>query len=89
MAREKRGLSEEELEVSYSGPALATNRFFVAIGVRGMRLAFAEQHSSDMKPKFRTAIIMSIPHALELRDLLNNMLKNVTVESVDAGQTIQ
>jgi len=89
MAREKRGLSENELEISYSGPALATIRFFASVGVGGMRLAFAEQHSSDMKPKFRTAIITSIPHALELRDLLNNMLKNVTVESVAAGQTIQ
>jgi len=89
MAEKKRGLSKNELEVSFPEPAMATNRFFVSLGPAGMRLAFAEQHGVDMGPKFRTAVIMSMPDAISLRDLLNNMLKNVTIESVASNQTLQ
>lgn len=89
MAKARKGLSKNELEISFSGPALATNRFFVSISPAGMRVAFAEQHSADMEPKFRTAIIMSIQDALAMRDLLNNMLKNVSTESASAGHTLQ
>ena len=87
MAKEKTELGENELEVAFSGPALATNQFFVSIGVDAMRLAFAERHGPDMKPKFRTAVIMSIPAAMKLCDLLNRKLKKVTGESAASGQT--
>jgi len=87
MAKTK-GLSRSELEIAYAGPAKATNRFYVSIGVGGVRIAFAEQHDPDMAPKFRTAVMLPMPDALALRDLLNETLKNVRVES-SAGKTVQ
>ena len=83
-----KGLSRSDLEIAYSGPAKAANRFYVSIGVGGMRIAFAEQHDPDMAPKFRTAVLLPMPDALALRDLLNGSLQNVRVES-SSGQTVQ
>ena len=51
---EGRTASTEELELAFSGPAVASNRVFMTLVGSGIRIAFTEQHG-DMTPQFRAA----------------------------------
>lgn len=69
-------VSERELEISFSGPAIACNRFFVSLTAGGaMRITFAEQRSQDAEPVFRSAVIFSMSDAIDFRNVLIRMLQ--------------
>jgi hypothetical protein len=68
-------VSEAELAVVNSGPAILTNRFYVTIAPYGVRIAFTERTSKEQIPAFRTAVVMSIQDGISLYKLLQNQLR--------------
>ncbi len=86
-----RGLSEQELELAYSGPAMAANRLFVTITPSGVRITFAEQTGPGKPAHFRTAVIMSIQDGIALRDVLSKTLKDAeaAIEKTTAAPAAQ
>lgn len=52
-------VSEKELDEAFSGEAVLTNRFTIAIIASNLRIAFMEQYAPD-KMIFRSAVTMSI-----------------------------
>jgi hypothetical protein len=70
-----RALTKEEFNVSNSGPAILTNRFYIAYGAWGVRIAFAEQQVEDTPAAFRTAVVMSIQDGIALYKSLQQLLK--------------
>lgn len=74
------GVSDEEMAVAYSGPALATNKFYVSITSGGVRIAFAEVNPQVRLPAFRTAVMLPFPDALTLAELVNRLVhENVQI----------
>lgn len=75
-AGESIAVSDQEMEAAYSGPAVASNRFFTTIGVGGaVRIAFAEQRSPNAIPVFRSAVILQMEDAIAFRNLLIRILR--------------
>jgi hypothetical protein len=64
--------SEEELKSVLDGPAVYSNKFFVSIGAV-VRITFSEQ-LPDLPPNFRSAVVLSSQDAIELKNLLQEML---------------
>ncbi len=75
-----RALSQKELEIAFSGPAVLTNRFYVTIGAYGIRISFTEVQNNDADPVFRTGCVMCIQDGIRLKNLLQEMLKDVEAE---------
>jgi hypothetical protein len=74
----------KEQEISFSGPSIFCNRFFVSIGPV-VRIAFAEQDFTQPgDPKFRTAVALHPVDAIALYRLLDAMLKPIA-EQLDAA----
>ena len=73
-------VSDEELRIAFSGPALFSNKFWSTVGPYGIRLAFAEGSGPKVPPQFRAAVVLSFLDALELRDLLVRQLEKVRIE---------
>lgn len=69
------GLSQEEAQAAFSGPAPMANRFYVHIAPNGVRITFCEQGSVDSGYYFRSAALVSIADARSLRDLLTELLE--------------
>jgi len=74
----KKLISDEDYKAMYSGPAVATNRFFLTITQDGARLAFMEQYGEKVPAQFRTAVSLSFANLQHLRDLLDRQLKRIT-----------
>jgi len=64
--------SKEELDSVLDGPAIYSNKFFVSMS-GAIRISFCEQ-LPDLLPRFRAAIAMSHQDAIELKNLLQDML---------------
>jgi len=79
----RRPLSEEELEVAWSGPAVHSNRFYVNMGPT-IRLSFCEQATPNARPLYRTGVVMSIQDAIALANLLKDMLREVEADIAKA-----
>lgn len=75
MVEDVRKPSEIELETSNAGPAIFSDRLVIRVGGPGVRIAFCEESDPGKPPMFRSAVLLSIPTALQLRDLLVSMLK--------------
>ncbi|HEX9808384.1 MAG TPA: hypothetical protein VGC25_02100 [Alphaproteobacteria bacterium] len=75
-------VTEDELKAAFGGPAIHSNKVYVSLLPMGARLAFMEQLREKVPPTFRAAVFLNIPDVLALRDLLNRILKNVTLEIV-------
>lgn len=75
--QKRQPVSDAELVLSYEGASLHTNRFFASVVAAGLRLAFMEQYGQKVPPQFRTAVLMSVPDAIALRDMLNRVLKDL------------
>ncbi len=69
-----RPVPQDELDVSFSGPAPAANRFFINIGPTGVRIAFTEQVPNSSKNYFRSAATLSIIDATQLHQVLSKMM---------------
>lgn len=91
-AGESTQVSDREMDISFSGPAIACNRFFATLTPGGaMRIAFAEQRSPDAEPVFRSAIIFSMQDAIAFRNLLIRLLKEpeAAIEEAMSAQEAQ
>jgi len=78
-------LSEDELRAAFAGPAFHSNKIYLSITGSGARLAFMEQQGEPVPPTFRTAVVLSLPDALALRDLITRMLSENGGSSVEGG----
>lgn len=83
MADEQEGLNgaeagawteERELEIAFSGPAVFANRFWVTFDANTARISFMERSATGAEQHFRTAVAMSLPDLVSLRDLLTELL---------------
>lgn len=72
-------VSDEELRVSFAGPAFHANKMYVSLMGAGFRITFTEQYGDVVPPVFRTAVILSIPDSLALRDVLIRQLEKIEV----------
>jgi hypothetical protein len=73
-------VSEDELQIAFSGPAIASNKVYVTLSPGGIRIAFTEQRTSAAQPSFRSAVMMNFQDAIALRNLLSQILANVEPE---------
>ena len=77
-------VSNAELDIAFSGPAIASNRFFVTVGPT-VRIAFCEQLGPVIGPKFRTAVSLPIQDAVALMELLKQLLAPTSVAGSSDG----
>jgi len=73
-AQSRQPVPEEELRMSFSGPAVHANKMYVTVMESGVRLTFAETRGLEVPPVFRSAVFLSFSEALSLRDLLSRQL---------------
>jgi hypothetical protein len=70
------GVSPEEIREAFTGPAIHSNRFLVTIHPSGVRIAFSEHNGVAEPPSLRTAVLLSHQDAIELANLLTQMLSS-------------
>jgi hypothetical protein len=70
-------LKNGEIDVMISGPASYTNRFVAVATPAGVRVAFLESAPDSDVSKFRAAVLLSFQDAIELRDLLTEIVEPV------------
>lgn len=75
-------LPEDELKSLMSGPAFYSNKMYVTTG-NVVRISFSEA-LEGVPPQFRTAVVLSLPDALDLRNLLQKMLEPFENELIKA-----
>lgn len=68
-------VSEEEMRLAFSAPAVFTNRFFVTVQNGSVRISFCEQEPATGVLMPRTSLYMQGQDAIALRRLLEDMLK--------------
>lgn len=73
-------LGDADLRASFAGEAVHANKVFLSKTSGGVRLAFMEVWGEIVSPQFRTAVFLSYPDAVALRDLLNVQLDDVAKE---------
>jgi hypothetical protein len=67
-------VTQEQLEVAYTVPAVHTNRFIGHNISAGLRIAFAEQLGMQHAPHVHSAVILSTADALALADLIQVLI---------------
>jgi hypothetical protein len=70
-------ITEGELIASFYGPALHTNKMIASNLSAGIRITFMEQFGEKVTAQFRTAVLLSYPDALALRNLLTRQLREI------------
>ena len=85
-----RKVTDKEMSVAWSGPALNANRFFVNVGAN-VRIAFCEEANPELGPQFRSAVIMHPQDAIALKDVLVRILGPIEaqVKELNEGQQKQ
>lgn len=76
-SEEKEGITPEEIDAVFSGPAPLANRFVATLHPSGVRIAFAEQIIAGGDSFFRTAVVLNYTDAIELYKVLQNLLKSI------------
>ena len=82
-------VSEKDLHTSLSIPAIYCNRFVITVGST-VRISFAEQDPRiiDVGPIFRTAICMTHTDAIELAQVLSQLMKPIELQLDAAAQRL-
>lgn len=70
-------LTDDQMDVTYGATAIYSNRFVVSTTTSGLRIAFGEQYSEAYPPHYRTAVFLAPHDAVELLNVLENMLSGV------------
>jgi hypothetical protein len=78
-------MSDEEMQVPFSGPAIFANKIYVTSAPTGIRLAFGEQYGDKVEPVFRAAVMLAFPDAESLRDLLTRTLERIETFKSEPG----
>jgi hypothetical protein len=81
-------VNAEELDRSYSVPAILTNRFVAHVTGSGLRISFGEQSSLEKDTVFRAAVIVSLTDAISLARLIQGLASSAD-EEVPATQASQ
>ena len=76
----------EELDISFSGPAVLANRCFVNLGPAGARITFTEQREPELPVNYRAAVILSYQDAISLWKLMERMLSPIEQQLEAAKQ---
>ena len=71
------GVTQEEMEMAFSGPSIFVNKLVVLLNEGGVRIAFAETYAPDRLATFRAAVTLAPTDAIALRDVLNHVLQVV------------
>lgn len=71
-----RQVTKRELEIAYSAPAPAANRFYLTVlPTDGAHLAFCEQpNHPETEPQLRCVVQLSLHNLAVLRDLIVGMI---------------
>lgn len=77
-------VSEREIEIALSGSAVAVNKFFIFVQDGGVRIAFTEQFTPEKEAHFRTAVMLPYQDAINLADVLKEMLAPIEAEILAA-----
>ncbi len=78
--------SAEEMMEAFSGPAVFSNKVYLTLVGPNARLAFAELTQPDLKPVFRSAVIMTINDLFGLQDTIANLRKHAKIVEVKPEQ---
>ena len=65
-------VSNRELDIAFSGPAMFANKFYLTGVGPNVRISFCEQ-LAGREPAFRTAVILTEEDIFKLRDLINRV----------------
>ena len=76
------GLSETELDVLLSGPAVLVNKVYATAMPSGMRIAFCENRGDDTTNQFRSAVVLSYSDVQGFIELLQRLMKRVDFKFV-------
>ena len=74
-ARYGQQLAPEEVEPSFSVPALSANKFVIQPMDMAIRIAFGEEAPNTGSTYYRFAVTLSNPHAVELYRVLAGSLR--------------
>lgn len=72
--RVKVDVTEDESRMTFSGPAVLANRFFVSAAGGVVRITFGEQDPITLDTQFRSAVALQPHDAIELYKLLAEMM---------------
>lgn len=71
--------TKEDMEIAFHGQAVFSNKMFATNTASGVRIAFCENQLPEVAtPVFRTAVLLSYPDAIALRDLISHQLKGLS-----------
>lgn len=71
------GVSDDELDIAYSGAAVFANKFYITISGPNARLSFTEQMTPTKTPKFRSAVVISLTDLVQMKNVLVEMCKDL------------
>lgn len=77
-------VSDREMEIVFSGPALLSNKVYATGLSTGVRLAFCEIRSGDTEPVFRSAIFIAYPDVPAFIKVLQRAMERVEMQFVEA-----
>jgi hypothetical protein len=72
-------VSLDDVRAAYNGPAHAVNRFISIPTSGGFRVSFLEFFDEAYSPEFRSAIFLSYPDMVSLRDLLTAQIERAAL----------
>jgi hypothetical protein len=73
-----------EMEAAFEGSAVHSDRFIITTNQSGVRIAFLESDNITITPRFRSAVLLSYPDAIELSILIRTLLVDVEKQIEDA-----
>jgi hypothetical protein len=77
---------EDVLNIVFGGPAIVSNKFFINMSPRGMRITFAEKVAGTEAAAFRTAVMLSPEDAIGFSALISKVIEdNFEVSRTDEG----
>ena len=82
--KERPRVSDDELRAAFAGPAFHSNKIYLSMMQGGARVAFMEQQGAAVSPTFRTAVLLSYPDVLALRDLITRLLSEIEPQIKEA-----
>lgn len=81
--RKRKEASEQEISTAFQGAAPYVNKTLLTLSPVTGRLSFLELPPGDGQPVFRAAVTMAIHDLLALRNLIDAMLPEESIQSLD------
>lgn len=74
------GISEAELDVTLSGPAVLVNKVYATALPSGLRLTFCENRGDATTNQFRSAVLLPYSDVPEVIKLLKRLMERIEFE---------